>query len=237
MDDMPWQSFFSDGFQLLNDERWDEVVETARGKEGEHHLCFPPSTYQGRTQTLDYVWCVEEDRLSCQKEGNFFEPIYFQSILIYQQLKSATLTEQLFSKCYSRLAENGLLCIETAGAGTLARLKSYLFQSVREASVGPIQIARPVYMPSLLELATLIEEAGFVVVYASLEDLPVEHDYPKETIDAYFRVFTGAFCANFIPQYQQTIAVRASALYHAKNKQHTPFVTDYVNLRIIAQKK
>lgn len=158
-----------------------------------------------------------------------FDAVFSNAVLHW--VKEA---RQVISAVYSSLSPGGRFVAELGGRGNVRCIERELEEALAERGI-PSSGRNPWYFPSLPEYATLLEEGGFEVTYATLFDRPTP--IGDEGIERWLEVFAGDFLEGLSEDARGEIVSSVAAKVRPELLTKDGWVADYRRLRVRAVRR
>jgi trans-aconitate methyltransferase len=140
--------------------------------------------------------------------------------------------------CIARaLKPGGRLVAEFGGRGNVARVVAAIRAARETAGLGAGDDLNPWYNPSLAEYATLLEEHGLAVTYASLFERPTRLDPGEDALRVWLDMFAGSFFAGLAPGTLDAVREDVGRRLRPVCYRDGAWVIDYRRLKIVAIKE
>ncbi|MDF2759055.1 MAG: Methyltransferase type 11 [Thermomicrobiales bacterium] len=134
------------------------------------------------------------------------------------------------------LKPGGRFVAEMGGKGNIATITGAIYQALAEEGISREQVRNPWYFPSIGEYGSLLEEAGFDVVFMQLFDRPTPLDDCPNGVADWLRMFGGAFLAAVPTRRRAHVQERVNELTRPLLQHEGRWVADYRRLRFVAVK-
>jgi trans-aconitate methyltransferase len=132
------------------------------------------------------------------------------------------------------LKPGGRFVAEMGGKGNIATITGAIYQALAEEGVSREQVRNPWYFPSIGEYGSLLERAGFEVVFMQLFDRPTPLDDCPNGIADWLQMFGGAFLAAVPATRRAHVLERVNELTRPFLEHEGRWVADYRRLRFVA---
>jgi trans-aconitate methyltransferase len=132
------------------------------------------------------------------------------------------------------LKPGGRFVAEMGGKGNIATITGAIYQALAEEGISPEQVRNPWYFPSIGEYGSLLERAGFEVVFMQLFDRPTPLDDCPNGVADWLQMFGGVFLAAVPATRRGHIQERVNELTRPLLEHEGRWVADYRRLRFVA---
>lgn len=173
---------------------------------------------------------------TCIRAEDYYADGTYDAIFSNAALHWMLNVEQTIARMYANLRRGGRLVAEMGGKGNVGSIHAALKSNLEKRNIYGLE-QNLWYFPSLGEYTSLLEKAGFRVVYAVHFNRPTVLDDPQDGIKDWVRMFGRNFLEHQTPQQQEELLTDVQndlrPLLHHGGKWHA----DYKRLRFIAIKE
>ncbi|NJN20529.1 MAG: methyltransferase domain-containing protein [Leptolyngbya sp. RL_3_1] len=142
--------------------------------------------------------------------------------------------EGAIAQIWTALKPGGRFAAEFGGQGNMAQVLAALAETRADLGYGPSQ-ATPWYFPSVGEYATLLEQQGFEVRFATLFDRPTPLTGETGLVD-WLQMFAGRFLADIPAEAHPDLRQKIQAKLRSRLYQNGQWFADYRRIRVLAVK-
>jgi ubiquinone/menaquinone biosynthesis C-methylase UbiE len=135
------------------------------------------------------------------------------------------------------LKPEGRLVAELGGKNNVRHVSEAAAQAVVEAGFQPVTEDEDWFFPSIGEYASLLEDEGLEVLYASLFDRPTPQEGGEEGFRFWLAMFGWKMFQHVPPEDAPGVLSRAEEILRPKMCRDGEWVLDYRRLRLVARKR
>ncbi|BAY20303.1 type 11 methyltransferase [Calothrix sp. NIES-2100] len=144
--------------------------------------------------------------------------------------------EQAIASIHQALKPGGRFVAEFGGKGNVGAIVTALENAIASMGIHQPQTLNPWYYPSIGEYATLLEQQGFDVIYASLRDRPTPLADKEAGLANWIEMFAGAFFVGISAEQKTQIIRHVEEQLKPTLYQDGTWTADYRRIRILAIK-
>ncbi|OUL37851.1 SAM-dependent methyltransferase [Nostoc sp. T09] len=137
---------------------------------------------------------------------------------------------------HQALKPGGRIVAEFGGKGNIQVLSQALFSAMESIGISQPQTLNPWYFPSIGEYATLLEQQGFEVIYATLFARPTPLAEKEAGIANWIKMFAGAFLVGMTAEQKIQVIRNVEECLKPTLYQDGTWIADYRRIRILAIK-
>lgn len=144
--------------------------------------------------------------------------------------------ENAIASIHQALKSGGRFVAEFGGKGNIQAIATALYNAMESIGITQPQTLNPWYFPSIGEYATLLEQQGFDVIYATLFARPTPLVEKEAGIANWIKMFASAFFEGMSTEQKIQVIHNVEEILKPTLYQDGTWTADYRRIRIVAIK-
>ncbi len=144
--------------------------------------------------------------------------------------------DKAIASIHQALKPGGRFIAEFGGKGNIQAIAKALYRAMESIGISQPQTLNPWYFPSIGEYASLLEQQGFDVIYATLFARPTPLADKEAGIANWIKMFASAFFIGMTAEQQIQVIRNVEEILKPTLYQDGTWTADYRRIRVLAIK-